>query len=146
MFSELQIHLGFVQSWNLWVLTKTRNNLKQPATISNDLQQTRNDLKWPARRKKWPKTTHNKYETTYNDMKLSTTSKKGCKTTNNKHILRLFYIMGQCFPPSIWLKWFERCFLENHGENSTLNICIISCIVNTGHNIYRIPCEPFWHS
>ena len=80
------------------VLTKKRNDLKQPETTYNkqektwnDLQRTRNNLKQPKTSSKWIKMTHDKYGTTYNNLNLPTMNKRRPKMTNNKEILRLFY-------------------------------------------------------
>ena len=77
---------------NKLVLTKKRNDLKQPTTtyneretIWNDLQRARNDLKRPTTNKTQPTMTW-----TYLQR-----AKKRRKTTNNKQIFRLFYNMGQ---------------------------------------------------
>ena len=99
----------YLSSCRLQVLTKTRNDLKRPETIWNDLQRERNDLERPTTTYNEQETTWNNLQRARNDLKRPTTSKtqptmtwtylqwakKRRETTNNKQIFRLFYNMGQ---------------------------------------------------
>ena len=50
------------------VLTKTRNDLKQPTTTCNKQETTWNDLQRARNNLKWPTTTYNGQEMTWNDL------------------------------------------------------------------------------
>ena len=101
--------LSAVKIVNLFlVLTKRRNDLKQPKTTCNDLKQpnmskkgsettwnkqkttwndlqrAKNDLERPTTSKKRPETAWNNLERTRNDMKRPTVSKKRPGRTYNK--------------------------------------------------------------
>ena len=84
------------QMFSFEVLTKVRNELKQPKTIWNDLKRSRNDRKRP--------------ETTESDLKSS-------KTTKNNQCLKLnWLIKGICLRFSnagCNLLQGERCWLKN---------------------------------
>ena len=94
-----------------WLLTKTRNDLKQPT-------EARNDLKWPTTSRAQPTMIW-----TYLQR-----AKKRRETTNNKQILKYFTIWGKRFsslarfPPNIWLQSSEHYIIENHGENRASSI------------------------
>ena len=82
------LHLGFYGN----APGPTYNKLE---STWNNLQQARNDLKWPTTSKKWLEMTYNEQETTWNnlewarnDMKRPTVSKKRPKTTYNLNNLK----------------------------------------------------------
>ena len=122
-FESTFINTYYLRNVKIWVFTfqPKLGYLIKRGTTWNDLELTRNDLKWPT-------ATYNEQETTCNDLKrsiankkrpgnnlqrarndlklpttsktqpttnLPTTSKKRRETTNNKQILRLFYNMVQ---------------------------------------------------
>ena len=138
------------------VLIKTWNDLKRPAT-------TYSNLKRPTTSKKRPETTcndvqqsettYNEQETTWNDpQRVRHNLQRDTKQPTTNRFWDCFTVWGNLFssltrlPANIWLQSFEHCFMENHSENRAPNICILSCVFFTAYKIYRIRCEPLWHS
>ena len=153
------------------VLTKPRNDLKQPKTTYNEKETTWNDLRQQARNKqKPPKTTYNEQQMTWNDLKQArndlkqpatskTTTyilqrpepthneqKKDAKLPTASILWDYFTIWGNHFQSDIWFQSFEHCFTENHGENRAPSSSILTCVFFMRYRIYKIRCEPLWHS
>ena len=80
LLSEILLSETKLVSWVICVFLKPLQwgfygYILKRGTTRNDLQRTRNDLKWPTMSKERLETTHNEQETTYNDLNLPTTSK-----------------------------------------------------------------------
>ena len=135
----------------MWVVIKTRNDLRRPTTIWNDLQRTRNDLQRARYNLKRP-ITSNAQPTTIWTYQQRAKKKRNAKPRTKSRFRDYFTVLANrfsfltCFPPNIWLQSFEHCFMENHGENRAPNICILSCAFITGYKIYWRRCESLWHS
>ena len=116
----------------------TYNDLKRPLTNKkrpgNNLQQTRNSMKRPTTTKTQPATTRTYLEQEKKDAKWPTTSR----------FWDYFTIWGNWFSslthfqPNIWLQSLKYCFTENHAENRTPKISILSCEFITWYKIYGI--------
>ena len=129
----------------LLVLTKTRNDLKQPITTYNKQEVAWNDLLWARNDLKWPTTSKTQPTMTWTYLQWA---KKRRETTNNKQIFRLFYNMGQTVLFSYifftqHLVAIIRALL--HGESwwkqsvKHLLSCVkrqLSCVFFTGYKIY----------
>ena len=126
-------------TWN--DLQRSETNYNEQETTWNDLQRARNNLKRPTTSKKQPTTIWGYQQR----------AKKDAKPPPTSRFWDYFTVLGNRlssltrFPPNTWLQLSEHCFMENHGENRALNICILSCLFITGYNIYWIRCEPLWH-
>ena len=100
------------------------NDLKQPTTTWNDLQRTRNDLKWPTTSKTQPTTTWTYQQQAKEDSERPTTN----RFWDYFAIWCNLFSSLSGFPPNIWLQSFKHFFMENHGKNWGSSICIQSCI------------------
>ena len=148
-------------TWN--DLERARNDLKQHKTSKKRPKMTYHDLKRPAANKKQPgndqKRAKNNLKqpttskTTYYDPNLLKTSKKKDAEQPTTGFTDYFTIWVNRFSSltrfqcvQSRLQSFEHCFTKNHAENRAPNISILSCVFITGYKIYRIRCEPLWHS
>ena len=67
------------------VLTKMRNNLKQPTMTCNKQETTWNDLQRARNNLKWPTTTYNGQEMTWNDLQRARNNLKWPTTSKKQH-------------------------------------------------------------
>ena len=118
----------------------TWKDLQQPTTSKKQPETTYHNLKRPIMNKKQPG--NNPQWVRHNLKWLEPTCNKQKKDVKRPIISTFwdyFTIWSNqfssltYFQPNIWLKSFEHCFSEYHGENKAPNISISSCVFITGY-------------